>query len=99
MCFLAISSAIPNNITLAMFLLLVHKIFVQIIINSVDHDLYLEMKCKHNMMSGTGRGQLDYVDDAWQHGVYYSDLDHHAAFYWPCSTSDVSRSVAWQHPA
>ena len=44
MCFWAISHAIPNNNALSMLLLLVHYIFVQVIINWVDHALYLEMK-------------------------------------------------------
>ena len=88
MCFLALSPAITTIITLSMFLLLVHKIFAQVInyiIGLIILSSYLEMKCsgKCNMMFGTGLGELGHLDDAWQHVacLYCSDLDHHAAIY------------------
>ena len=67
MCFLTISAAIHsyNNISLTMFLLLVHKIFVA---------LYLELKYIGNILSGTDLDQILLVD-AWEHTVYCTKVD------------------------
>ena len=45
LCFMAIGPAIPNNITLSMFLFFVHKILSKLLLAMwVDHALCLELK-------------------------------------------------------